>query len=72
VALKIIEKRARLLGLFPKEGAQQTLGVAVRVGSDGGELSALQIEFVSPKSDRDVWRIPERQLRPRRGLGRRR
>jgi hypothetical protein len=45
MALKIIEKRCRLLGLFPKEG-QQSTAVAVKVGAD--DAPKLEIEFVLP------------------------
>jgi hypothetical protein len=75
MALKIIEKRCRLLGLFPETGKQQTLGVAVKVGDTAPD--AISIEFVWPgprvlddeliehRTERDVT-PPQRPQSPHR------
>ena len=66
IALKISEKRCRLLGLFAKDG-QQSGPVAVNIG--GAEVPALQIEFVMPTvrdDDPPDTLMPSRDVTPRR------
>jgi hypothetical protein len=46
ISLKILEKRCRLLGLFPKEG-QRSAAMAVKIGDDDG-APKLNIKFVLP------------------------
>ena len=67
MSLKIIEKRARLLGLYPEMGKPSPVGIAVQVG--GGEVTevAMQIEFVPPTHrDDDELGPPVRDVSPNR------
>jgi Helix-turn-helix domain len=59
LVLRVIEKRARLLGLFPREGQPQPLGLALKVGA-GGEVPDIhmEIEFVTPKHRDDDDLVP--------------
>jgi hypothetical protein len=59
MALRIIEKRARLLGLFPEQGKQSAL--AVRIGDDGKPQTTIHLEFVAPTwkpDDDEPVRLP--------------
>lgn len=59
MALKIIEKRARLLGLYPEMGKPSPVGVAVNVnGGDSETLPLLQIEFVDCRHKDDELDAP--------------
>jgi len=68
MALRIIEKRAKLLGLYPEQGKQSALAVSVTSGD--GPQSTIKLEFVSPSLDRwrdedaDPPRPPPRDVSP--------
>jgi hypothetical protein len=47
MALRVADQRAKLLGLYPKDGQQQTLGVTVKSG-DAAAPDAIEIQFVFP------------------------
>jgi hypothetical protein len=60
MALKIIEKRARLLGLYPEMGKQQPALAIHMPDSDCDEL--FRIEFVTPKREIESGAPPVRDL----------
>jgi hypothetical protein len=62
MALKIIEKRARLLGLYPEMGKQQPALAIHMPDSDGDEL--FRIEFVTPTRQIENDPPPVRDLPP--------
>jgi predicted DNA-binding protein (UPF0251 family) len=57
MALKILEKRCRLLGLFPKEG-QHSAAMAVKIGDDDG-APKLNIKFVLPGQNGELDHVLE-------------
>jgi hypothetical protein len=63
IALKIIEKRCRLLGLFPKEG-QHSPALAMKLGSTD-DAPRIEIEFVLPDPRPALNEAPLRDVTPR-------
>jgi hypothetical protein len=67
MALRVADQRAKLLGLYPKDGQQQTLGVTVKSG-DAAAPDAIEIQFVFPGprslDDELLEHRPQRDVTP--------